>query len=90
MTMVPVMWAVWAALVIVLAALYLYRSNLERDEEDQIFLDDAFAHERNAQSAIVAKVNKIQPVLRASMILVGVATVFVVGYYVMDIVKQFK
>jgi hypothetical protein len=84
------MWAVWAALVIVLAALYLYRSNLERDEEDQIFLDDAFAHERNAQSAIVAKVNKIQPVLRASMILVGVATVFVVGYYVMDIVKQFK
>ncbi len=90
MTMVPVMWAVWAALVIVLAALYLYRSNLERDEEDQIFLDDAFAHERNAQQAIVAKVQKIQPVLRASMIMAGVATVFVVGYYVMDIVKQFK
>jgi hypothetical protein len=90
MTMVPMMWAVWSALVLILAALYLYRSRLERDEEDQIFLDDAFDHQRNAQTAILAKVNKIQPVLRGSMILVSVATVFVIGYYVMDFVKQFK
>ena len=90
MTMVPIMWSVWAALVIVLAALYLYRSNLEKDEEDQIFLDDAFNHVKSAQNAIVAKVNRVQPILRASMVLVGVATVFVVGYYIMDVVKQFK
>ncbi len=87
--MVPVMWAVWAALVLILAALYLYRSRLERDEEDQIFLDDSFEHERSAQAAIVARVNKIQPVLRVSMILVAVASVFVIGYYVQDIFKQF-
>jgi len=90
MTMVPVMWAVWAALMIVLAALYLYRSRLERDEEDQIFLDDSFEHERSAQAAIVARVNKIQPVLRVSMILASIATVFVIGYYVMDIVHQLR
>jgi hypothetical protein len=83
------MWAVWAALVLILAALYLYRSRLERDEEDQIFLDDSFEHERSAQAAIVARVNKIQPVLRVSMILVAVASVFVIGYYVQDIFKQF-
>ena len=88
--MVPVMWAVWSALVLVLAALYLYRSRLERDEEDQIFLDDSFDHQRTAQAAIVARVNKIQPVLRVSMILASVATVFVIGYYIMDIVNQFK
>jgi len=82
MTMVPVMWAVWSALVLVLAALYIYRSRLERDEEDQIFLDDSFEHERSAQAAIVARVNKIQPV--------SVATVFVIGYYILDIVNQFK
>ncbi len=90
MTMVPVMWAVWAAFVLILAALYLYRSRLERDEEDQIFLDDSFDHERTAQAAIVARVNKIQPVLRASMVLASIATVFVIGYYVIDIVNQFK
>lgn len=87
--MVPVMWAVWAALVLILAALYLYRSRIERDEEDQIFLDDSFDHERTAQAAIVARVNRIQPVLRVSMILVAVATLFVIGYYVQDIYRQF-
>ena len=90
MTMVPMMWAVWAALVLILAALYLYRSRLERDEEDQIFLDDSFQQQRTQQAAIVARVHKIQPVLRASMILVSIATVFVIGYYIMDIVSQFK
>ncbi len=90
MSMVPVMWSVWAALVLVLAALYIYRSTLERNEEDQIFLDDAFEHERSAQSAILAKVNKVQPVLRVSMILASVATVFVIGYYAMDVFQQFK
>ena len=72
------------------AALYLYRSNLTKDEEDQIFLDDSFEHEKSAQAAIVAKVNKIQPVLRVAMWLVGVATLFVVGYYVWTSINQFK
>jgi hypothetical protein len=90
MAMVPMMWAVWGALVLILAALYLYRSRLERDEEDQIFLDDSFNKQKNEQAAIIAKVNKIQPLLRGSMILTSIATVFVIGYYVMDVVKQFK
>ena len=73
-----------------MAALFIYRSSLSKNEEDQIFLDDSFSHERSAQAAIVAKVNKIQPLVRGAAMLVGVATLFVVGYYVMDIVKQFK
>jgi len=90
MTMVPIMWSVWGALVLLAAALYVYRSSLTRDEEDQIFLDDSFSHMKAEQSAIVAKVNKIQPLVRASLWLVGVATVFVVGYYIWDIFNQFK
>jgi len=90
MTLVPVMWTVWAMLVTVVAALYIYRSRLERDEEDQIFLDDSFDHERTAQAAIVAKVNKVQPILRVSMMLAGAATLVVVVYYAVDIVSQFK
>jgi len=90
MTMVPMMWAVWGALVLILAALYMYRSRLERDEEDQIFLDESFNKQKSEQAAILARVQKIQPVLRGSMILTSLATVFVIGYYVMDVVKQFK
>ncbi len=90
MTIVPVMWVVWGVLAVVAAALYLYRSSLTRDEEDQIYLDDAFQHEKSAQEAIVAKVSKIEPALRISIWLVAGWTLFVVCYYVWDIVTQFK
>jgi len=90
MTMIPVMWAVWGVLALVTAALFVYRSSLTKDEEDQIFLDDSFDHERNAQAAIVAKVNKIQPYVRIALWLLGAATIFVIGYYLLDFVNQFK
>jgi hypothetical protein len=84
------MWTIWGALVLLLAAVWLYRSRLERDEEDQIFIDDAFSHERTAQAAIVAKVNKVQPIMRVMLIVTSVATLFVIGYYIYDIINQFK
>jgi hypothetical protein len=90
MTLVPVMWAVWGALVLILAGVWLYRSRLERDEEDQIFIDDAFSHEKLAQEAIVAKVNKVQPIMRMMLIVTSVATLFVIGYYLIDFFQQFK
>ena len=90
MTFVPVMWIVWALVVLIVASLMIYRANLTKNEEDQIFLDDSFDHERTAQAAIVARVNKVQRLLRASEILVGLATLFVIGYYVMDVARQFK
>jgi hypothetical protein len=89
MSFVPVMWIVWAVFVVVTVALLLYRSNLTKDEEDQIFLDDSFSHERSAQEAIAAKVNKIQPVVKISEILTGLATLIVVVYYVRDFFRQF-
>lgn len=90
MTMIPVMWAVWGVLALVTAALFVYRSSLTKDEEDQIFLDDSFDHERNAQAAIVAKVNRVQPYVRVSLWLLGAATIFVIGYYLLDFINQFK
>jgi hypothetical protein len=70
--------------------MYLYRSRLTRDEDDQIFLDDSFSHERTAQAAITEKVHRIEPVIRASIWLAGAATVLVIGYYIWDIFVQFK
>jgi hypothetical protein len=90
MPFVPVMWSVWGFTILVLAIMFLYRSRLTRDEEDQIFLDDSFSHERTAQQAIIAKVNKVQPLIRISQIVAGVATLFVIGYYLRDVVNQFR
>lgn len=87
---VPVMWSIWGALVVLLAAVNLYASRLARDEEDQIFLGEGFTEERSAQAAIAERVNKIQPYKRAALGLVGVMTLFVVGYYIFDIFRQFK
>ena len=88
--MVPVMLAVWGVLAILFAALYLYRSRLTRDEDDQVILDDSFDNVKNEQAAIVEKVSKVQPYLRAAMWLLAAMTLFVIGYYILDIINQFK
>lgn len=90
MSFVPTMWVIWGVLAAIVAGIHVYKSRLERDEDDQIFLDDSFDQMRNAQAAIVEKVHKIEPVQRIFLWLAIAATVFVVGYYVMDFVKQFK
>jgi hypothetical protein len=82
MTFVEGMWFVWGALVLVTAALYLYRSRLERDEEDQIFLDDSFGQEKAAQEVIVAKVSKIKPIVHIFLGLTAAVTLLVVVYNV--------
>jgi hypothetical protein len=90
MSFVPVMWSVWGFTVLVMAVMFLYRSRLSRDEDDQIFLHESLAHEKNAQQAILAKVKRVQPIVRVSEILAGVATLFVIGYYVNDVINQFR
>jgi hypothetical protein len=88
MTFVPVMWTIWSAFVVFMAALYIYRSNLIKNEADQIFLDDAFSHEQAEQAAIATKVAKVEPVVRVTRWLVAAMSAFVLAYYVRDILLQ--
>ncbi len=85
MTLLPVMWTLWGVLVGAAAILHIYRGSLMKDEEDQIFLDDSFDHEKAAQAAIVAKVNKVEPMLKVAYWLVLAMTLVVIVYYVRDI-----
>jgi hypothetical protein len=88
--LVPVMWTVWGALVVIMLALKIYTGTLTRDEDDQLVLDSAFDRIKNEQAALVAKVEKIEPLRKAALWLVIVATVFVIGYYILDFAQQFK
>jgi hypothetical protein len=63
---------------------------LNRNEEDQIFLDESFDHEKSEQEAIVARINKIEPVVRLSFWLVSAATLLLLVYYAWNIIAQFK
>ncbi len=88
MTFVPIMWTVWGAFVALMLSLHIYRGSLEKNEDDQIFLDDSFEHEKIAQMAIVAKVQKIEPALRVAQWLAVGMSVVVVIYYIRDILVQ--
>jgi hypothetical protein len=81
----PIVLSVWALCALFLAVIHLYRSRLTRDEEDQIFLDDSFSHERTAQAAIVTKVQKIEPLVKTSHWLVGAATLLVIAYFIYEV-----
>ena len=90
MRIVPLMWSVWGALVLLMIILKFYNARLTRDEDDQIILDDSFNHIKAEQDMLMAKIHKLEPIVRVSTALAGVATLFVVGYYVLDMVNQFK
>ena len=83
-----VMLSVWGVFALFMAALYIYRSSLTRDEEDQIFLDESFDHEKAHQAVIVAKVGKIEPLIRVARWLVVAMTAVVLIYYIRDIMVQ--
>jgi hypothetical protein len=87
---VPVMWMIWGALVLITIALKMYTDRLSRDEDDQLVLADSFEHVKNEQAAIMAKVHKMQPVRNVSLGLSGAMTLFVIGYYALDVINQFK
>jgi hypothetical protein len=82
------MWSVWGVLVALMLSLHIYRGSLEKNEDDQIFLDDSFDHEKAAQMAIVAKVQKIEPALRLAKWLALAMTIVVIVYYIRDIMLQ--
>jgi Mn2+/Fe2+ NRAMP family transporter len=80
-----VLWSIWSAFALFLAVLYLYRSSLSRDEEDQIFLDDSFEQEKAEQAVIAARVARVEPWVRVARWLVAAMSVVVIVYYVRDI-----
>ena len=81
----PVLLTVWAVLTGCFLALLVYRGQLTRYEDEQLFLnDDARTNEREEQSKIVQRINRIQPVVRVVGAAAGIVTACAVGIYVWD------
>jgi hypothetical protein len=88
MSAMPVMWIVWAGITAVMLILIGYRGTLTRYEEDQLFLDDAEAHQKSEQTVLLAKVQKIQPYVRVAIAATCAMSAFIIGFYVWDAVRQ--
>ena len=89
MSIIPLMWALWALLTTILLVLLIYRSNLTRYEEDQIFLEESSSNQNREQQELLKKINRITPAVRIVTVCTGVMTAAILGIYVWDAVKQF-
>ncbi|HTW81344.1 MAG TPA: hypothetical protein VME23_17490 [Terracidiphilus sp.] len=90
MPFVPAMLVIWGVILVFFLAVKVYASRLSRDEDDQLILDDSFGHLKAEQDAIMSKLNKFKPVQLTATWALGAATLFVVIYYVHDMISQFK
>ncbi len=86
---VMMIWVVWGALTAVLLGLLMYRGNLTRYEEDQLFLSDSNGMEQREQEEILVKVRKIEPVIRLFSGVTGLITAVIVCFYVYDAIQHF-
>lgn len=64
MTLMSILLSVWGVLTAVLIVLLIYRSTLTMHEDDQLFLDEAESHMQLEQTELLAKMNRIQPMVR--------------------------
>lgn len=88
MSAMPVLWIVWAGVAAIMLILLGYRGTLTRYEEDQIFLDDAENHQKQEQTLLLQKVQKIQPYVRASIAATCVLSGCIIGFYVWDAIRH--
>jgi hypothetical protein len=85
MSLNPVILFIWAALAVCFLGLLMYRGQLTRYEEDQLFLNDKTNQlEQQEQTEIVRRVKRIEPLVRIFGGAAGLATASIVGLYVYD------
>ena len=74
----------WGCFTLVLVVLIIYRSTLNMQEDDQLFLDEAESHMQKEQEELLSKMNKLQPFVRGFGAASGVLTLLIIGLVVYD------
>ena len=72
---------VWGVITVVLAGLLIYRAVLGIHESDQIYLDRAEAALEKEQVENLAKINRIDPIIKGVAILSVVLLVVIAGVW---------
>ena len=84
MNALPVLIVVWAVFMGLFLALLAYNGTITRYEENQLFLEDINANQKEFQSSVIRKVTRTQPYIRTTGVLSAVMTVLIVGIYTLD------
>ena len=72
----------WGIVTGVLLILLFYRSMLTRQEDDQLFIDESSSSRATEQSQLIAKVNKINPLVKLVGATSGLMILAIAGWAV--------
>jgi len=78
----------WGVVTTVLIILLIYRSTLTMQEDDQLFLGESESHMEKEQIEIMAKVNKITPLVKWMGAASGVLLLVIAGLAVYQGLQQ--
>ena len=73
---------VWGIVTGIFLILLFYRSTLTRQEDDQLFIDESSASRATEQQQLIAKVNKINPLVKMVGATSGVMILAIAGWAV--------
>jgi hypothetical protein len=73
---------VWGVVTGILLILLFYRSTLTRQEDDQLFIDESSSSRATEQSQLIAKVNKINPLVKLVGATSGLMILAIAGWAV--------
>ncbi len=90
MHLLPMIWVVWCALLLLFTVVSLIAGRLARDEDDELILHESLDHVRQEQAAIVARLHRVEPLKRMLMWLLLAVTLVVIGYYALDIYRHLQ
>ena len=72
----------WGIVTGIFLLLLFYRSTLTRQEDDQLFIDESSASRATEQSQLIAKVNKINPLVKLVGATSGLMILAIAGWAV--------
>jgi len=72
----------WGIVTGLLIILLFYRSTLTRQEDDQLFIDESSSSRATEQSQLIAKVNKINPLVKLVGATSGLMILAIAGWAV--------
>jgi len=72
----------WGVVIVVFLILLFYRSTLTRQEDDQLFIDESSSSRATEQSQLIARVNKINPLVKLVGATSGLMILAIAGWAV--------
>jgi len=72
----------WGIVTGILLILLFYRSTLTRQEDDQLFIDESSSSRATEQRELIAKVNKVNPLVKMAGATSGVMILVIAGWAV--------